>query len=377
MRWLRWRVRVLCGSGVTSWIWISVWVIRWSRWLVRSWRTSRRRRLSVLAVRRKGCRMSELREGRVVVPEGATEEAWLEGRSEGVTASEIHRVARGGPSVRREVLDGKLNGSRFRGNAHTRRGHLRESLLVEAAAAEVARLGGTLAPNGALWAAADEPLFLATPDGVGSLGGRIVGAEVKSLTKRPDRIDPSHYSQVQWGLRVLGAERWLYAFEVVDEDGTSLEDPTLRWIERDEEYIAHLEDGARRFIAWREAGAPDVDELDDDLAVALAAWVGAKRVADAASRLERVAKGKLEKLVADIPHAERFGAVRVGVNGGFQRVVSESTVLDEEAWREAAPAEHLQWVKLREGLAGLEAAAIAAHPKAKVARSTRLVERES
>ena len=66
----------------------------------------------------------------VIVPEDAPVEAWKEGRAEGVTASEAHAIAQGGRGTWRRILTDELNGSRFKGNRHTERGHEREEFLL-------------------------------------------------------------------------------------------------------------------------------------------------------------------------------------------------------------------------------------------------------
>ncbi|GAT73587.1 hypothetical protein MHM582_2081, partial [Microbacterium sp. HM58-2] len=153
-------------------------------------------------------------------------------------------------------------------------------------------------------------------------------------------------------------------FEVRDED----DQPPIggaTWIpvERDAEMIAYLVDRANAFIAWRDAGCPDVDDLPDDVAAANDAWSRLKPLADSAARDEKAANDALKKALAAQPHAARFGAVGMGPNGGFQLLVSETTTIDEDAWANSAPEVYTHVQELRTELAILEATAKRHFPK--------------
>lgn len=314
---------------------------------------------------------------RIVVPEGAPRETWLAERGEGVTASEVWEIARGGVKTWRRILEAKMNGSRFNGTAATRAGSSREAALLDEAADEV----GIVHPNGALWAAADNDLHRATPDGIGirSEAGLIV-VEVKSHEYgwKLDTIPADHLAQVQWQIHVLGATAGLYGFEVRDEDDQPPADGAT-WIPvpRDDEMIAWLTYRADQFIAWREAGCPDVDDLPDEVADALAAWAPTKTALDAAAAAEKVTNAAMKKAAAALPFAERFGAVGMGEAGGFQITVSESVSIDNAAWRAAEPETHARAEELRVELAFLEAAAKRKYPQITRRQSLRFQEVES
>ncbi|GAA3009289.1 hypothetical protein [Microbacterium aurantiacum] len=300
---------------------------------------------------------------RVVVEADAPREEWMAERGEGVTASQAWRIARGGIKARRTIVEEKMNGSRFRGNAATRAGSSREDALLDEAAEQLAHVE----PNRALWGAAANDLHRATPDGIGwDADGCLVVIEVKSHEYgwEHDDIPLDHRGQLQWQMHVLGASRALYGFEVRDEDDQPPRDGAT-WIEveRDEEMIAWLVDRADAFIAWREDGCPDVDDLPDDVAEALAAWTPLKRALDDAAKAEKTANDALKKVLVKQPHAQRFGSVGTGKDGGYQLTVSETVSIDEAAWKEADPEEHARIEALRVELAITEAAAKRTHPK--------------
>lgn len=300
---------------------------------------------------------------RIVVPADADRELWLAERGEGVTASNAWRIARAGLKARRTIAEEKMNGARFRGNAATRAGSAREAALLD----EAADLLQSVVANTALWAARDNDLHRATPDGFGWDGdGRLAVIEVKSHEHgwEHDGIPIEHYAQLQFQIRVMGADFGLYGFEVRDEDDQPPADgATWKVVERDEEMITWLTERADAFIAWRDAGCPDTDDLPDDVAAALEAWVPLKLALTKAAEAEKAANAALKKAIAKLPHATRFGAVGMGETGGFQLSVSETVAIDEAAWAATDPAGHARVEQLRMHLALAEAAAKRKHPK--------------
>lgn len=312
--------------------------------------------------------MSTIAEGpRIVVRDDAPREVWLAERGEGVTASEAWRIARGGLKARKTIVTEKMNGSTFRGNKFTRAGSEREVALLDEAA-DRSDLFSVFA-NRNLWAAASNDLHRATPDGIAfdAVSGDLVVIEVKSHAHgwESDTIPVEHMAQLQWQMHVMGAGYALYGFEVRDEDDQPPQ-AGATWIrvERDEEFIEYLVYAADRFIAWREDGCPDVDDLPDEVAEALDEWVHLKSNLDEFAAKEKAANAALKKAVAaHMPHADRFGATGSGVLGGFQQTVTEIVSIDETAWAAADPAEHARIEQLRVDLAFAEAAAKRAHPK--------------
>lgn len=315
---------------------------------------------------------------RIVVSEDAPRTLWMLERGEGVTASEVWAIARGGIKTWRRILEQKMNGATFKGNRATNAGHAREDALLDEAAEQLYKI----TPNGALWAAAENDLHRATPDGVGeNSDGSIVVVEVKSHEHGwdDDSIPLDHLAQMQWQILVLGAISALYGFEVRDEDDMPPADGAT-WIDvpRDDDMIDYLIMRANAFIAWRDAGCPDVDELPDDVAAALAEWAPLKRDLDAAAAAEKKANAALKKAIrASMPHAERFGAVAMGEHGGFQLGVSETTVLDEDAWAADSLLSYQGWQADVERAAARVALAKSLYPKPKRTESLRFQEVEN
>lgn len=304
---------------------------------------------------------------RIVVDAEAPREQWLAERGEGVTASEAWRIARGGLKARKTIVTEKMNGSTFRGNKFTRAGSEREAAILDEAADrnDIA----LVVANRALWAAASNDLHRATPDGLAfdvETDAPVV-IEVKSHAHgwESETIPVEHMAQLQWQMHVMGATYGLYGFEVRDEDDQPPQDgATWIHVERDEEFIDYLVTSADRFIAWREDGCPDVDDLPDEVEEAAREWATVKRLSDAAAAREKTANAALKKAIgAHMPHAGRFGAVGNTNSGGFQQTVSEVVSIDEDAWATDDPAEHARVEQLRVDLAFAEAAAKRNHPK--------------
>lgn len=307
--------------------------------------------------------MSAVEAPRIVVEADAPREVWLAERGEGVTASEAWRIARGGLKARKTIVTEKMNGSTFRGNKFTRAGSEREAALLD----EVTDRFDAFDANSALWAAGSNDLHRATPDGIGWEDQQVVVVEVKSHAHgwESDTIPLEHRAQLQWQMHVMGAAYALYGFEVRDEDDQPPQDGAT-WIRvnRDEEFIEYLVYAADRFIAWREDGCPDVDDLPDEVTDALWEWAQSKLALDKIAAREKTANNALKKAVAThMPHAERFGATGSGDLGGFQQTVTEIVSIDETAWAAADPTEHARIEQLRVDLAFAEAAAKRAHPK--------------
>lgn len=301
-------------------------------------------------------------------------EEGLAARAAGVTASEIHAIAAGGRGTHRRILADKLNGSTFRGNAHTRRGHEREPFLLAWVAENVA----DCVENRALYAHPENPLILATPDGLGADGGEPFGVEAKSHDHswgHRDDIPADHYDQMQFGMYVLGFDRWLYVWEVMGDDGTpTLDAPRYRWVARDEKRIAKLVAEAEAFLAWRAAGAPDADaDLPDEIDDALATIIEAR------AAMAEHKKAEADALAVVRRHAERtageHGVKGAGHRASFTYTRSTTTLLDEDAWVAAEPATYGEWVEARERLAATEEAAVELYHREKP--STRLLVTET
>lgn len=310
---------------------------------------------------------------RRVTAEGASQEEWLEARAQGVTASEVHSIASGGRSTWKRILDDKLNGSTFRGNQHTRRGHEREPVLLEYVRRYAAN---TVEPNAALWAHSEYPRHLATPDAIsaGTVNGALYpfGVEVKSHAYGWTRADipAEHVDQMQWGMWVLGSRYWVYVFEVMGDDGLpTLEDPTLIVVDRDEARIAQLVAQAEAFLAWRDAGAPEDDGLPPEIDEAIAKSVDAKTRRLAAIAEEKPANEILKKWAASREGAATAGVKVAGSAGNLRYTTKVNISIDEVALLEADPERHAFLLEKRVELAGLEEKLREAYPLKEVSET--------
>lgn len=303
--------------------------------------------------------MTTLTEQLAAVPVASSEdeEAWLDARAEGVTASEVPHLS---PSTRERILDDKLNGSTFRGNAHTRRGHEREPHIL---ADLVWEIGGQIASNSYVWAAEANGRHLATPDGFQvAPDGTVRGVEAKShehgWTPPATVIPQDHYDQVQWGMHVVGLDEWVYAWEVMGPGGTYPDHVEYRIVTRDAARIAELVARADDFLAWVDDGAP-VDMISDELAIAKARVLATNAAAKTAAAEEKAARAAFEALLTkEYPNAARTGWSHKSDDGGVTLArPARQIVLDEEAWADAEPAEHARYGDLTETAEQLAASA--------------------
>lgn len=294
------------------------------------------------------------RELLVIVEDGAPEEEWHEGRDEGVTASEIRGIANGSRKRWRTILDGKLNGSTFRGNASTEAGHAAEPEIIR----ECQALPGVvaLAASHALFGSHLNPLHRATPDGLGiheQIGE--FGAEVKNHQPgwTSEEIPAEHADQMQWGMYVTGFSWWLYAWRVEGVEGIS-----HRWVMRDDARIARLVHQADSFIAWRAAGAPELDEIPDEVDDALAEYAEGMRLAAEGETLKKSSRPVIDAFALKQAQADeplRKSGSRAAL---FFQPKPDAVVLDEAAWAAAEPETHAEYLALKKRVADVEAAAL-------------------
>lgn len=288
---------------------------------------------------------------RMVAADSLGTDEGLAARAAGVTASELHAITQGGRGTHSRILQDKLNGAKFTGNAHTRRGHEREDFLVSWAGVTVEPCDANLA----LLGHHELPWLLATPDGLGDG----FGVEVKSHDHGWDNpgIPAEHYDQMQGGMAVTGFDRWLYVWEVMGKDGTpSLAAPHFLWVDRDEKRIARLIREGEKFMAWREAGAPIADDdLPADVDDALADWAAARERKSAAERAEKAALAIIRPFAEK--QADDEGAKGAGTRAHFTYAKSSAPQLDEAKWADAEPESYAEYLELRTRLAAAEKAA--------------------
>ena len=194
----------------------------------------------------------------IILNDGTDRESWLEARRHVITATEVATLAHAGAAGRATLLAEKLGkGRHFGGNAYTEHGNAREGFILNWVHSEFG-----ITPSAALIAAVDNPTYAATPDGLGP----DAGAEGKTTSKPwPERSDvPARYmDQCQWGMRVSGLPRWLFAWEEHENFIPTHMEPKWFWIDRDDDRIAELEVLADSFLA--EVAAPYQPTKYDDL----------------------------------------------------------------------------------------------------------------
>lgn len=168
---------------------------------------------------------------------------WMAARARGVTATEVRDAAT--PSGLVEVLERRRHPEPVIPNAYMEFGSAHEGWISMYLKAEF-----DLMPNEWAIAAADEPRFLATPDGL-SLDHRRI-SEIKTGGKEPKSVPLPHRRQANWQLRCTDAEECVYAFMLRDEVNGVLVpawmEPKTWVIERDDVLIAELEVTARRLL---------------------------------------------------------------------------------------------------------------------------------
>lgn len=167
--------------------------------------------------------------------------AWIRARSRGVTATDVARLS--SERALRAVLQDKMLGSGFSGNAYTDHGRAREPEI-----ARWVRASHRIEPSSTLFHAHGEPLHLATPDGIGEVGGTVVLAEIKTTLHSWRSIPRSYLRQVWWQQYVLGAERTLVVWEQHEQFVPIAGEPRSRWVERDDNEIHQLVQLADRLL---------------------------------------------------------------------------------------------------------------------------------
>lgn len=294
--------------------------------------------------------------------ESTDQEAWLAARRTGVTATEVHKLAKSGASKLR-VGDEKLTGKHadLSRNRYAKRGHTREPII----AAWVEQHYG-IHPSTMLYAS-DEPRWaLATPDGVqvDPFDGEVVLAEIKTSNKdlTPGPVGPDnvlimelvdgtwrkghfwkmgYYDQMQWAMFVMGATRTLFAYEQHDDQWPNPrpleEQPRTVWVLRDEARIAELVPLAATFYAEVIDAPPASEDTPEE-------WVEIELIAgellearvrenDAKSYKEGVWK-HLQALIAD---RDDFKKEFEGANVTWSTTHPDKSVVDMEAAVAADP----------------------------------------
>lgn len=195
---------------------------------------------------------------RAVADKAVDEEAWLRARRQGVTATEVAKLASGTALYAKQLIREKQTGERtFFGNQYTDWGLAREEVIVENFLKKQGFVGSDV-----LYRSEHNERHLATPDGLYLRDGFVMIAEIK--TSKYD-LDPegehfkktSYYDQIQWQLYVVGEEatECLFVWEQHNDEWPTPSPYEIcsAWIDRDQARIDELVAVANEFL----------DELDN------------------------------------------------------------------------------------------------------------------
>lgn len=248
--------------------------------------------------------------------------SWLAARQGGVTATDVARLVRGGTGTWAAVRAEKAGTARDFHNAAMQHGNDREPVVLAFAQATF-----DLLPCGDLYAADDEPRFLATPD---AINADEIG-EVKTTVHDWEILSdvPGRYiDQMLWQMRVTGRRRGRLIFEP-HENGV----PTYPWpkhfvVEYDAARVALLEQTAMEFLAGEQEPDEDAAALD----ALLTEYVELDEIAAAAARRRDEAKARIEEQLHGEP--KRFEG---SVANLTRSADSTSRRFDSASFKKAAP----------------------------------------
>jgi len=199
---------------------------------------------------------------RAIADKAQDEQAWLEARRAGITATEISKIAQGQPAQRANILAEKISGERsFLGNKYTDFGLEREPFISE----QLRETHG-FTPSDVLFHAEGNERHLATPDGVlVEDDGTILLLEIKTGKNDlhpagKEFAKTTYMDQMQWQMHVMGenCKQTYFVWEqhdniwVLREDGRERPTPMPlkgEWIDRDQARIDYLVTLADEFLA--------------------------------------------------------------------------------------------------------------------------------
>jgi hypothetical protein len=190
----------------------------------------------------------------IKVADSLDREAWLTARAEGITASDAAKLAKA--SSIDSIVKAKFHND-FVGNSATEWGLQREEFLLNWAG---------FSQNTFLYASADEPRFMATPDGIlmSEVDGTIQLCQAKTSSKPLTSIPPNYARQVQWEMMVMDADSvWLVWEQHQDFVPVDLE-PIKVLIHRDEKVIAELKELGYELLARLESAKAFREEMNND-----------------------------------------------------------------------------------------------------------------
>jgi hypothetical protein len=229
-----------------------------------------------------------------------SEEEWLEERRIRVTATDVARLAHGGPATWAAVKAEKHGARGFGGNRYTEWGHEREPIILDHL-----RFLFDVEPNKALFV---NGRWAATPDATSEQRN----GEIKTTVKPWDDLqdlrasNPGYYDQSQWAMLVRDVGECAFGFE--PHENFQPQPVRAFLIPRDDTRIAELMEIAERFALFVEDEDPEPGEFDDLIALYAErehALKEAQAAVDEVKRLVRERAGDRRELSAKSP----FGSV--------------------------------------------------------------------
>jgi hypothetical protein len=192
-------------------------------------------------------------------------ETWLAERAKGITATEVRDLAKSGGSeaAMQRILDDKRHPNSF-DNKWVSWGRKREAEFLGPWAEHTLNI----VPEHRVFHSAEDPRFLASPDGIGVVDGQLVLCEDKTSKHDVSDLgvlqDLGYTDQCQWQMFVTGATRVALVGEQHDDkwfdrggafpEPTPLNlEPTVVWIPRDEKRIQELKELALDWFEWRDS----------------------------------------------------------------------------------------------------------------------------
>jgi hypothetical protein len=291
---------------------------------------------------------------RQVADKVADEAAWLEARRQGVTATEVAKLAKGSAGYALGLVAEKLSGQRsFFGNQYTDWGLEREEFLV----ATVLKAEGFIGTD-VLFHAEGNKRHLATPDGLYLRDGMKFTAEIKTgkhdLAPGSKFFEGSGYrDQILWQMYVAGddVDAALYVWERHDDQWVHVaEDMNVRpmpfpaeqaWIERDQKRIDELIFIADAFLTQLDADPEQVPPDADDYRYLAEEYLGIdekiKRLSEAKETVAQQIRG-LIGLVEQF--AVETGTAKVTLSTGTR------TTFDSAKFKAAEPTMFTEYTKV-------------------------------
>jgi hypothetical protein len=248
-------------------------------------------------------------------------ELWHQIRSTVVTATDLSRLANGGPATWNAIKAEKAGHRTFQGNQYTDHGIAREPVIARWAAAELA-----LTRNTNFLISTQDERFGATPDLI-NMDDSLVG-DIKTAKAPVWDAPPQKYiDQLQMQMYTVGAQGAYLIVEFHEDFIPTEMEPTVYVVDRDEDRIAELIEIGEQFISMNEPSILDI-YLHDYA-------IGAQR--EAAGKAEKeAAKELIEKEIAEAPNFTKHVSGAGSISRG-KDTVKDVIVFDEETFKRENP----------------------------------------